>query len=256
MRRVRVIPSLLILNSGLVKTVKFKKPNYIGDPINAVKIFNEKEVDELVILDIGATKENKKPNLERLKDIVSEAFMPIGYGGGISTLDDIKNIINVGIEKVIINTIAYKDTKVLTEAAKIYGNQSIVVSVDVKKSIFGKYNAFMKSGTEKIPAKLEDYLKRIENAGAGEIILTSIDNEGTYKGYDFDLLKEVRNTVNIPIVINGGARGVDDFKDAILSGASAVAAGSRFVYKGSSKGILINYPTQKELKDKLYSHIQ
>lgn len=247
---------MLLKNNGLVKSIKFKQPNYIGDPINAVKIFNEKEVDELVFLDIEATKLNKEPDYTKIEEIASECFMPLAYGGGIKTLDQIKKIFSIGVEKVVINSSVVSNSKIISEAAKIYGNQSIVASVDVKKDIFGKYVCYTESGKNKVKAKIVDYVKNVENIGAGEIILTSIDREGTFSGYDINLIKLISESVNIPVVANGGASKVEDFADAVFNGgASAVSAGSLFVYKSANRGVLINYPSQKELKEKLFERI-
>jgi len=256
MRRIRVIPVLLLKDDGLVKTVRFKKPNYIGDPINAVKIFNEKEVDELAFLDIEATKLNKDPDYIKIEEIASECFMPLAYGGGIHTLDQIKKVFAIGVEKVILNSAILKNPEMIRQAAKIYGNQSLAASVDVKKDVFGKYACYSVSGSKKIKQKLTDYTKFIEEIGFGEIILTSIDREGTFSGYDIDLIKTVTDSVNIPVVANGGASDHSGFKDAVLKGgASAVAAGSVFVYKSKNKGILINYPSQEDLKASLFGKI-
>lgn len=256
MKRIRVIPVLLLQNGGLVKTIKFKKPNYIGDPINAVKIFNEKEVDELVFLDIEATKLGKEPDYNKIEEIASECFMPLGYGGGIKNIEQIKRIFAIGVEKVIINSSIHKSPELVSIAAKIYGNQSIVVSVDVKKGTFGGYSCYSHNGKNKIKQKLVDYVKHIESIGAGEIILTSIDREGTFDGYDIDLIKKVSENVNIPVVANGGASKVNDFTNAIVNGgASAVAAGSLFVYKSENRGVLINYPSQKELKETVFEKL-
>jgi len=253
LRRIRVIPVLLLQNGGLVKTIRFKKPNYIGDPINAVRIFNDKEVDELVILDISVTQNKREPNFEHLEEIVSEAFMPLGYGGGVKTLDHIKKAFNCGIEKVIINTSASENQKLLSEAASIYGSQSIVASVDVGVDWLGKKGIYTKNGKKKVANSVTAYCKMLQEAGAGEIILTSIHREGTFRGYDTELINEVCHQVHIPVVANGGARHTKDFKAAIDAGASAVAAGSRFVYTGRENGILINYPTQKELIENLFT---
>jgi len=244
---VRVIPVLTIDNNKLVKTVKFKKPNYIGDPINAVKIFNEKEVDEIVLLDITATKEDREPSYSKIEEICSEAFMPFAYGGGITNMSQIDKLFQLGIEKVILNSVLDQNDQLVKEATKKFGSQSIVGSIDVKKSIFGKYQVFTKSGSQKAKLGLTDYLKKILDYGIGELILNSIDNEGTYLDYDFKLVKLVSNITKIPLVVCGGANSLESFKLAIESGASAVAAGSLFVYRGRTNGILINYPTQEEI---------
>lgn len=256
MKRIRVIPVLLLKNGGLVKTVKFKKPNYIGDPINAVKIFNEKEVDELVFLDIEATKLGKEPDYNKIEEIASECFMPLAYGGGIKNIDQVKHIVGIGVEKVILNTSAALKTELISQIAGIYGSQCAVVSVDVRKDMFGKYVCYIHSGKYKVKQKITDFVKSLENAGAGEIILTSIDREGTFKGYDIDLIRQVTEKVSIPVVANGGASKIEDFAEAVLKGgASAVAAGSLFVYKSENRGVLINYPSQEELKTALFDKI-
>ncbi|TRX50221.1 imidazole glycerol phosphate synthase subunit HisF [Fulvivirga sp. M361] len=255
MRRIRVIPILLLSNGGLVKTARFKKPNYIGDPINAVRIFNDKEVDELALLDIEASGLGKEPNFEKIKNVVSEAFMPMAYGGGIKTLDHIKSIFRVGIEKVVINTMAGRDPGLLERGAAIYGSQSIAVSMDVKKDFLGKYRVYLNKGKEKVRLSPVEYAKRAESFGAGEIIITSIDREGTYLGYDLDLVNQVSAAIQIPLVVNGGARNINDFLIAAQAGASATAAGSLFVYSSDEKGVMINYPKQHELTDHLYSKL-
>lgn len=248
MRRIRIIPVLLIQNGGLVKSIKFKDHKYIGDPINAVKIFNDKEVDEIVILDISASKENRGPNIEKLTDIASEAFMPLSYGGGITTIDQVKKLLYQGAEKVILNTSAWDNLKLITQIAEQFGSQSTVVSIDVKKDWLGNYKVYRNNGKKKTNLSPVDFAKKVEAAGAGEIILTSIDRDGTYMGFDNALIKAVADSVSIPVVACGGASKVADFTEAILKGgASAVAAGSLFVYASEQKGIMINYPKQNQL---------
>lgn len=256
MKRVRVIPVLLIKGNGLYKTIRFKAPNYIGDPINAIKIFNSKEVDEIIVLDINASKEGTKPNYKLVEEMASECFMPLGYGGGIKTLDDAKRIFNAGVEKVILNSIVNYNPELIGSIASLYGSQSVVVSIDVKKSFFGKKYVYVSSGsvcTNKVPL---DFAIESVNRGAGELIIQSIDRDGKRNGYDIDLIKEISSKVNIPVVACGGANSVNDFYAAVKDGgASAVAAGSMFVYKGSIKSILINYPDQKALIENLYSKL-
>jgi len=247
MLRTRIIPILLLKDAGLVKTIKFKNPKYIGDPINAVRIFNEKEVDELVFLDISATPNKRKLNFDLIKDIASEAFMPFGYGGGITELSDIEKLFKIGVEKVILNTIAYKNPNLIKEASKIFGNQSIVVSVDVKKTLFQGLKIFINSGTIKIPENIIDYIKKIEQLGVGEIIINSIDKDGTMMGYDLELIKLVANAVQIPVVAFGGAGSLHDFKKAKEYNASALAAGSLFVFNGPHRAVLISYPDYSNL---------
>ncbi|WP_299136298.1 AglZ/HisF2 family acetamidino modification protein [uncultured Tenacibaculum sp.] len=243
----RVIPVLLLKGDGLVKTINFKKPTYIGDPINAVKIFNQKEVDELVLLDIEASTKNYEPRYEWIQDIVSESFMPIGYGGGIKNIEQVKKIFDLGVEKIILNT-SSQDLDLISKAASIYGSQSIVASIDVKKSLLGKKYCYFKGGKDKIKIGAVEWAKKLVESGVGEIIIQSIDLEGTMKGYDIELTREVSEAVNVPVVASGGAGNINDVEKVLKEGkASAAAAGSIFVYKGKQKGVLINYPTRKEL---------
>jgi cyclase len=255
MSLVRVIPTLLLKGEGLVKTSQFKSPVYIGDPINAVRIFNEKEVDELVLLDIAATAEKREPRYSWIKDIVSESFMPIGYGGGISNIEQAKKLFDTGIEKLIINS-ASLDIGFLSSLAGIYGNQSIVVCIDARKNLLGNYAAYTNNGTQKHKMSPDTIAKSAVEAGAGEIIIQSIDREGTMKGYDIDLIKLVSKSVNVPVVASGGAGNLDHLREAIImGGASAVTAGSMFVFKGKHRGILINYPSSDDLKT-LFSEME
>jgi imidazole glycerol-phosphate synthase subunit HisF len=248
MLKTRVIPCLLLKGTGLVKTVKFKNPVYIGDPINAVKIFNDKEVDELVFLDISATPEKRGPNFKLLADIASEAFMPFGYGGGIKTLHEIEQLFKLGVEKVILNTIAYSTPLLVTEASNIFGSQSIVVAIDVKSNIWGVPEVWTSCGkynTKETPVK---YALRMQDMGAGEILLNSIDLDGTMKGYDLNMIKSVTASIEIPVVASGGAGKIHDLKAAVIEGgASAAAAGSMFVFQGIPRAVLITYPEYKEL---------
>jgi cyclase len=242
----RVIPVLSLKANGLIKTINFNNPVYLGDCLNVVRIFNEKEVDELVILDIYATIENREPNYNKIKEIATECFMPLAYGGGIKTVDQIKKIFDLGIEKVIINS-SSSDLELLNKCVEIFGSQSIVVSVDVRKNFFGKYEIFFNSGKIKYKTNLEEHIFSIINAGAGELIIQSIDNDGLMKGYDLKLIKKVSQKVNVPIIALGGAGKLMDFRLAIDSGASSVGAGSYFVFKGKHKAVLISYPSQEEL---------
>jgi cyclase len=240
-RRIRSIPVLLINEQDLVKSVKFKNYKYIGDPINAVKIFNEKEVDEICILDITAHKSNMGPNFEQIGEIVSEAFMPLSYGGGIRSVEDAKRLFYIGIEKIIINKEFHHQPALVTEISKIFGIQSIAVSIDYKKNIFGKSSVYIENGKKSIGKTPLEIAILAEKYGAGEIILNNIDRDGTYTGYDLITLKEIVSNVKIPIVILGGASNIDDFKNAIKVGASAVAAGSMFVFQRPNQAVLISY---------------
>jgi cyclase len=224
-------------------------PKYIGDPINAVKIFNEKEVHELIFLDITASIEKRSPRLDIISDIASECFMPLGYGGGIRTLEEMHNIFSLGVEKIIINSLAVESPSIIEEASDLFGSQSIVVSIDVKKNFFGRYETFIHSGKTKTSWDPVKWAEETERLGAGEIIINSIDRDGTMKGYDIPLIKSVSNAVNIPVVACGGAGKVKDFSAAIYDGgASAVAAGSLFVYYGKHRAVLINFPTDDEFR--------
>jgi len=249
MLRIRIIPSLLLRNHGLVKTMGFKEPKYVGDPINAVKIFNEKEVDELIFFDTTASVEGRRPNFKLLSDIASECFIPFGYGGGIKDLDDIKTLFNIGVEKVIINSRAINEPTFVRDAAERFGSQSIVVSIDVKRNLLGKYIVYSHGG--KVATKYEpvSFAKGMVEMGAGEIILTSINRDGTMEGYDIDLIKKVSTVLHVPVVASGGAGKIQDFIDAIQKGgASAVSAGSMFVFKGKHRAVLINYPAMEEIE--------
>ncbi|OQX21576.1 MAG: imidazole glycerol phosphate synthase subunit HisF [Candidatus Altiarchaeales archaeon A3] len=249
MLNIRVIPVLLLRNKGLLKTVEFKEGKYIGDPINAVKIFNEKEVDELIFLDITASKEQREPNFEVIRDIATECFMPFGYGGGIKTIQHIKKLFSLGVEKAVINSYAIENPSFIKEASDFFGSQSIVVSIDVKKSLMGKYKVYNCSKNKLTDLDPVEFSIKMESLGCGEIFLNSVDRDGTMKGYDIDLIKKVTNEVNIPVIACGGAGKLEDFRDAVKQGnASAVAAGSLFVFHGKYKAVLINYPSQEELE--------
>jgi len=249
MQRIRIIPVLLIQSGRLVKSVKFKKHRYVGDPINAVRIFNEKEVDEIIILDISASKEKKAPNISQLSEIAGEAFMPLGFGGGISTLQQIKQILYEGAEKVVLNTATFENLNLLSEAAQQFGNQSIVASIDVKKDWLGRYRVYRDNGTNNTGFTVVEFAKKMEAAGAGELFLNSIDKDGTFEGYDLELIQMVATAVNVPVVACGGASDLSDFSKAVQNGASAVAAGSMFVFQRPHQAVLISYPSQEAIKN-------
>jgi imidazole glycerol-phosphate synthase subunit HisF len=250
MRIKRIIPCLLLRNKGLVKTVKFKESTYIGDPINAVKIFNEKEVDELIFLDIDATKNKNEPNYEIIQNIASECFMPFAYGGGINSLSQIERIMKSGAEKIVINSNAFLQKNFVSEAVRQFGSSTIVVSIDVKKEFFKGNTVYVKGGTQSTGKNPVEYVKSIEQAGAGEIFINSIDRDGTMEGFDIELIKNVSSSVKIPIIACGGAGKLSDFGDAVhLGGASAVAAGSFFVFHGKRRAVLITYPSYQEISE-------
>jgi len=249
MLKTRVMPCLLLRGWGLVKTVKFREPVYVGDPINTVRIYNEKEVDELIFLDITATPQGKEPPFQIISEIATECFMPFAYGGGIRNLDDVHRIFNLGVEKVAINSHAGENPDFITAAADRFGSQSIVVSIDVKKTFFGKYHVHTHGGRTDLKVDPVLYARQMEQAGAGEILLTSIDRDGTFEGYDVDLIKMVTDAVTVPVIACGGAGKIDDFGVAVAQGgASAVAAGSMVVYQGPHRAVLINFPTKAELR--------
>ncbi|MDO9418351.1 AglZ/HisF2 family acetamidino modification protein [Pararhizobium sp.] len=252
MNRTRVIPVLLLRGQGLVKTVKFKDPKYVGDPINAVRIFNEKEVDELVFLDITATAENRDPPFDLLKDIAGEAFMPMAYGGGLTSIEQIRRVFALGFEKVIINSAVYGNIGLISEAAAIFGSQAVVCSVDLRRNWIGHYELVARSGKKREPVSLRDHLIAVDKAGAGEILVNAVDRDGTMSGYDLKLIREVSDTVSVPVIACGGARNVEDFSEAVSVGhASAVAAGSMFVFYGPHRAVLINYPERDQLSSRL-----
>jgi len=250
--RPRVIPVLLLQNGGLVKTYRFKQPKYVGDPINAVKIFNEKEVDELLLLDISCSINQTVPDYNLILKIVSEAFMPVGYGGGIKTADQAKRIFDLGIEKIILNTALQSNPDLISNISSIYGSSSVVANIDYKKNIFGKYRVYFKSGTVKSDYNPIEWALKLQEAGAGEIILNNIDREGTYSGYDVELLLTISRKISLPVVISGGASSMKDFKKAFECGASGMAAGSLFIYKRPHNAVLISYPSADDFKSIYY----
>ncbi len=248
MIRPRVIPILLLKKCGLVKSIKFKNSKYIGDPINAVKIFNDLNADELIFLDILASKEKRKISLELVKNIGSEANMPFGVGGGIKSMNDIREIISAGAEKVILNTHAFSNPNFIKEASDEFGSSTITVSIDVKKTFFKGKRVFIFGGKKMTKMTPVEYSKIVEEMGAGEIIINSIDNDGVMQGYDIDLINEISKNVSIQVVALGGAGNLSHFKEAIQKGcASAVAAGSKFIYQGPRKAVLVNYPNKETL---------
>jgi cyclase len=246
----RVIPALLLKGQGLVKTVKFKEPKYLGDPINIVRIFNDKEVDELVLLDITATPEKRGPQFDLLKNIASEAFIPLAYGGGIRSMDDVRKLLSLGIEKLIMNTSAVETPSLVREVADHAGSQAAVVSMDVKKGLLGKYEVLAHCGQKKTGLDPVKHAVEMERMGVGEILINSIDRDGTMQGYDLELVRKVADAVRVPVVACGGAGNLTHVSEVIKQGhASAAAAGSIFVFQGPLRGVLISYPTPKELKE-------
>lgn len=248
-RKTRVIPALLLHGRGFVKTVRFRKPAYLGDPVNIVRIFNEKEVDEIVILDILATRQNRGPNFELLADIAGECFMPLAYGGGVRTVEDFRRLTSLGFEKVCVNTSAMEDPELVRAAAERFGRSTVIVSIDVKERLLGKYTVHVRGGERRTGIHPIEAAQRAEENGAGELLVNSINRDGTMRGYDLKLVRQLADAVSIPVVACGGAATVQDLRDAVAIGrASAVAAGSMFVFHGPHRAVLINMPTAGELE--------
>jgi len=250
--RPRIIPCLLVQNKGLVKTVRFKNPKYVGDPINAVKIFNEKESDELIVLDIDATTTGNGPDFKMIKNLATECRMPLCYGGGVKTLEQAKTIIGLGVEKVALSSAVVDNPGLITRIAAEIGSQSVVVVLDVKKRLFGaKYDIWTHNGKVNAGLCPIEFSQIVEKSGAGEIVINSVDNDGEMKGYDLALAKKIREVTSVPLTILGGAGSLKDIGSLIGSfGIVGAAAGSLFVFKGVYKAVLINYPTPEE-KDEL-----
>lgn len=251
MYRARVIPCLLLSGERLVKTIRFAQPTYVGDPINAVKIFNDREVDELVMLDIGATKDRRDPPFEHLRAIAGECFMPLSYGGGIRTIEQARTLFSIGIEKVLINSAAFDDPALVTQIADEYGAQAVIAGIDVKKDWLGRERVYTRAGTHNTGRTPREHAEAVVAHGAGEILLNSIDRDGTMTGYDVKMIRELSAAVPVPLVACGGAGKVGHLGEAIAAGASAVAAGSLFVFTGPRRAVLINYPSPAELKTAL-----
>lgn len=253
MLRTRIIPVLLLKNESLVKTVQFGKFGYIGDPINTCRIFNELEVDELCFLDISASIEKRGPDYKILQEISNECFMPLSYGGGIDSFVKAEKVFKIGFEKIILNSAAFTHPKVVTEIARVYGSQATVIAVDVKKNFWGKYEVFGLSGTLNHKKNPVDWVKEMENLGAGEILLTSIDREGTWKGLDIELVKKITESTSLPVIAHGGAGSVEDIEEVVKKAqASAVALGSMVVYQKKGLGVLVNFPDKKKLEELLF----
>lgn len=248
MYRARVIPCLLVRGRGLVKTRKFKDAVYIGDPVNAMRIFSDKEVDEIIVLDIDASREGREPNYALIEEMAGEAFMPVAYGGGVRTVEQVRRLVRSGIEKVVINSAAIESADVIRAAVDLFGSQAVVGGVDVKKTLFGGYRVVTKSATQEAEMSLDAYVHHLTAAGVGEIFLNSVDRDGAMSGYDLALIRHVSQRVDVPVVACGGAGNLEHLAQAVREGgASAVAAGSMFVFHGKHRAVLINYPQQINL---------
>jgi imidazole glycerol-phosphate synthase subunit HisF len=249
----RVIPCLLVDDDGMVKTVQFKDPDYLGDPVNIINLFNRFEVDEIALLDIRATVESRNPPFELIDRLASECWVPLTYGGGIRTFDEARTVFRCGVEKVVIGTAATDDPDLVTAVADTYGSQAVVVAIDVTRSWRGKYDVQVESGTRSARMDPVAYALRAVSIGAGEILLTSIDRDGTMTGYDLDLVQRVASAVDVPVVACGGAGSRSDLPVPVRqAGASAVAAGSIFVYQGPERGVLVNFP-ERPLLERLFA---
>lgn len=254
MLRPRIIPCLLVHDKGLVKTVQFKSPKYVGDPINAVRIFNEKEVDELMVLDIDATAENREPDYKMIEHLAAECRMPLCYGGGIKSAAQAQRIFNLGVEKIAISAAVINNENLVREIGDNVGVQSVVVVLDVKKKLLGGYEVYINNGRKGTGKNPIQFAKHLQDLGVGEIVINSIDQDGQMKGYDMNLIQKIREVLHIPLTVLGGAGSLDDIKSVIDKfGVLGVSAGSLFVFKGVYRAVLINYPTRAE-KERLYSN--
>ncbi|AUF97469.1 imidazole glycerol phosphate synthase subunit HisF [Pseudomonas sp. 02C 26] len=258
MLRPRIIPCLLIQDSGLVKTVRFKDPKYVGDPINAVKIFNEKEADELIVLDIDATAHGREPDYKKIANLAAECRMPLCYGGGIRTPEQARAIIALGVEKVAISAAALEDPSLVTRIAEEIGSQSVVVVLDHKHRMLSKQqDVWTHNGTRNTKRNVLDVARQMEAAGAGEIVINSIDHDGRMKGYDVALATQLREAVSIPVTILGGGGSLEDMRSLVSAcGVVGIAAGSFFVFKGSYRAVLISYPSARQKDEVVFSALQ
>ncbi len=245
----RVIPCLLLHSEALVKTQKFQNPNYIGDPINAVKIFNDLEVDELILLNISASKEGKDPDYSHIEEIVSEAFMPVAIGGGIKNIEQAARLINIGVEKIVVNTGAFENMQVIKDISQRFGSQSAVLAIDIKKTLLGDCKVYDHRRKKVISVDLLTHIQNGVKAGAGEVFINFVDQDGLGKGYLYDVISQISEAIEVPLIVCGGAGSLDDISKAVKHGAAATAVGSMFVYAGKHKAVMINYPKYEILKN-------
>lgn len=252
MLRTRVIPCLQLIGDSLVKTVKFSRPAYIGDPINTVRIFNELEVDELCLLGIRNTSDKRQPDFALLQQIANECFMPLSYGGGIDSFETAQKIFAIGYEKIILNTAAHRQPKLIEQIAAHFGSQAVIASIDVKKNIWGRHHVFVNNGTEKTDVDVVNWAQQLEARGAGELLLTSMDKDGTWQGYDVDITAKIADATSIPVIANGGSGSVAHIETVVKKGhASAAALGSMVVYQKQGMGVLVNFPDKEALNNLL-----
>jgi imidazole glycerol-phosphate synthase subunit HisF len=250
----RVIPCLLLRDGGLVKTLKFGKPKYVGDPVNAIRIFNEKEVDELMVLDITASREGREPDFTLIERFAGECFMPLCYGGGVRTVEQARRLFSIGVEKICLQTAVIDDCALISEIASRFGNQSVIASIDVRKDIFGRRRLYASSAGKAHPLPWQEQLRRVVAAGAGEVVLNSVDRDGVMQGMDLELIREASAAIGVPLIAVGGAGSLEDIRAATAAGASAVAAGAFFVFHGPHRAVLITYPNYRQLESLLGAH--
>jgi imidazole glycerol-phosphate synthase subunit HisF len=247
----RVIPCLLLKDGGLVKTQRFARPKYVGDPVNAIRIFNEKEVDELMVLDITASREGREPNYELIERFAGECFMPLSYGGAVRTVEQARRLFSLGVEKVCVQTAVLEDVSLIREVADRFGSQAVVASIDVKKGLFGGHKLYGACAGKTLSRAWQEQLRRVVEAGAGEVVLNSVDRDGVMQGMDLALIREASAAISVPLIAIGGAGSLDDIKAATDAGASAVAAGAFFVFHGPHRAVLITYPNYRQLESLL-----
>ena len=243
----RVIPILLLKNGGLYKTLKFEKPKYVGDPLNAIKIFNEKEVDEIIVLDIDASKNKTEPDYHLIEQFAGECFMPVCYGGGISNFGQAQRIFSLGIEKISLQSSVLNNLDLISEISSVYGNQAVVFSIDLKKNLFRNYKLFSSSNSKANEISWKKVAVDAVNAGAGEILINAVDRDGTLQGLDIDILGEIKPLLSVPLIFCGGLNSLENIKLAVSNGADAVAGGAFFVFNGPHRAVLISYPKYNDL---------
>ena len=244
----RVIPALLLLNGGLVKTTRFKDPSYVGDPLNAIRIFNEREVDELMVIDIAASRQSSDPDYALIEQLAGECFMPLAYGGGVRNVSQARQLFSLGVEKVCLQTAVLKNPRLVSELANQFGSQSVMVSVDVKKNFLGKTKLYHSASGRLMDDAWIDVMRDLVLAGAGEVLLNSVDKDGTLAGPDLSLIEEASSQIDVPLIALGGVSSLSDIKACVDAGASAVAAGSFFVFHGPHRAVLITYPEYRDLE--------
>lgn len=250
MLRPRIIPCLLIQNGGLVKTLQFDNPKYVGDPVNAVKIFNEKSVDEIIIIDIDASRLGRAPNYKMIEQLANESRMPICYGGGIKNCEHAEKIVHMGVEKVAISSALFERPELIAELAETIGSQSVVGVMDVKKRFLKGYSIYIYNGSVKVSKDIDYWITEFQKFGIGEILINSIDRDGMQNGYDLSLVKATSEQINVPATFLGGASSLADIRDLIVArGIVGCAAGSLFVFKGKYRAVLINYPSFEDKKN-------